>query len=253
MKWFKHFSDSLDDPFIQELLEKFGAQGYLAYFGLIEIIAKENGSKLTGKLEISPSFLKQKLHISSRKLQEIFNFSSTFPKLFFNFSGEKWKFDVPKLLELKDNYSKDLQVTGKKPSNHKEVEVEVEVEEEVEAHKPKEKTFCPNSDELRLSELLLDLILIRNQTFKKPNLQSWSKQVDLMIRVDKRRPKEIEQIINWCQSDIFWQNNILSMEKLRKQYDQLKMKMDKNTEKSNSDILARWEKNLKLKEKKNDK
>ena len=128
MRWFKHFTDSLDDPFIQELLVEFGANGYLVYFGIIEIIAKENKNNLTGKLTVSPTFLKQKLHISSGKLQEIFRFCSGKGKLIFNFSQENFNFDFPKIAEIKDNYSKDLQGACKKLSNHKEVEVEVEVE-----------------------------------------------------------------------------------------------------------------------------
>jgi hypothetical protein len=34
----------------------------------------------------------------------------------FNISQENWQFDFPKLLELKDNYAKDLQVPCKKVS-----------------------------------------------------------------------------------------------------------------------------------------
>ena len=47
-----------------------------------------------------------------------------------------------------------------------------------------------------------------------------------MIRVDKRDPDEIARVIDWCQADSFWQNNILSTEKLRIQYDQLLLKMN---------------------------
>ena len=36
----------------------------------------------------------------------------------------------------------------------------------------------------------------------------------------------IEKVIKWCQGDPFWQNNILSTAKLRKQYDQLALKME---------------------------
>lgn len=141
MKWFKHFADALDDPFIQELIDEFGPSGYLAWFGLLEIIAKENGNKLTGKLDIKPQYLKRKLRISVKKLEQIYKFcseevqqnlnkTSTKPKLLFNFKKEKWNFDCPKLLELKDNYLKDLQASGKKPSKHKEEEVEAEKEED---------------------------------------------------------------------------------------------------------------------------
>jgi len=84
----------------------------------------------------------------------------------------------------------------------------------------------PNSDEFRLSELLLNLILERKPDFKKPHLQSWSKHIDRMIRLDKRTPERIEAVIRWSQKDPFWQNNILSAEKLREKFDQLELKMN---------------------------
>ena len=87
------------------------------------------------------------------------------------------------------------------------------------------KTFSSDSIEIRLSELLLEKILSRNPNFKRPDLQSWAKGVDSMIRLDKRTPEDIRRIIEWCQDDTFWQNNILSITKLRKQFDQLCLKM----------------------------
>ncbi len=87
------------------------------------------------------------------------------------------------------------------------------------------KLYCPNSDELRTSELLLNLIRQRNPNFKQPDLQSWAKHIDLMLRIDKRSPEEIEKVITWCQQDSFWCSNILSTQKLRGQYDQLFLKM----------------------------
>jgi hypothetical protein len=38
----------------------------------------------------------------------------------------------------------------------------------------------------------------------------------------------VANLIAWCQSDPFWQGNILCPEKLRKQYDQLVIKMGGN-------------------------
>jgi uncharacterized protein YdaU (DUF1376 family) len=84
--------------------------------------------------------------------------------------------------------------------------------------------YSPNSDEFRLSELLLKFILERRNGFKKPDLQKWAVHIDKMIRIDKRPTSEIEQIIRWCQKDNFWQNNILSTDKLRVQYDKLALK-----------------------------
>ena len=48
-----------------------------------------------------------------------------------------------------------------------------------------------------------------------------------MIRLDNRSAARIEEVLRWSQSDPFWQNNILSTEKLRKQFDQLELKMPK--------------------------
>lgn len=104
------------------------------------------------------------------------------------------------------------------------------------------KTFSRNSDELRLSELLLSLILERNPNHKKPNLQIWAKSIDLMTRIDKRQPENIEKITRWCQQDTFWQNNILSTDKLRKQYDRLKMKMESDKKTDKTDMVKILEK-----------
>ena len=87
------------------------------------------------------------------------------------------------------------------------------------------KTLLSNSIEVRLSELLLEKIISRNPNHKKPNLQTWAKDVDRMIRIDHRTPEDIRAMVGWCQADPFWQNNILSTAKLRKQFDQLQLKM----------------------------
>jgi len=87
------------------------------------------------------------------------------------------------------------------------------------------KPFSSDSIEIRLSELLFEKILFRNPNHKKPNIQTWAKDIDLMIRLDKRTPEDIRRVIEWCQADTFWQSNILSTAKLRKQFDHLQAKM----------------------------
>lgn len=92
------------------------------------------------------------------------------------------------------------------------------------------KTYSSDSQEVRLSELLLQKILHRNPKHKKPNLQTWAKDVDRMIRIDGRTPEEIRAVIEWCQQDAFWMNNILSTAKLRDQFDQLILKMGRRAD-----------------------
>lgn len=53
---------------------------------------------------------------------------------------------------------------------------------------------------------------------------AWGRQADLMLRVDNRTVEEISSLIEWSQRDPFWRGNILSMRKLREQFDQLTVK-----------------------------
>lgn len=60
---------------------------------------------------------------------------------------------------------------------------------------------------------------------KEKTIVRWAIDIDKMIRLDKRQPREIVNVLRWSQSDDFWKVNILSGEKLRKQYDKLLLKM----------------------------
>ena len=91
----------------------------------------------------------------------------------------------------------------------------------------KEKIFLSDSEEVRLVQYLFSKILENNSKAKKPNEQVWAKQIDLMLRVDKRTPEDIQSVIDWCQDDEFWKCNILSTAKLREKFDQLYLKMTK--------------------------
>lgn len=116
------------------------------------------------------------------------------------------------------NQPANQQVTSNQPaSNHK--------QEVKELKNGNNKNYSPNSDEFRLAELLLSLIRKHNPTHKQPNIQQWAKHLDLMIRIDKRVPDEIKEIIIACQKDSFWYQNILSTKTLREKYDQLKIKL----------------------------
>lgn len=85
--------------------------------------------------------------------------------------------------------------------------------------------YVETSNEYRLSKYLFELIRKNNPTHKEPNLQTWAKHIDYMIRIDKRKVEDIELVITWCQRDKFWYKNILSTKKLREKYDQLFMQM----------------------------
>ena len=108
--------------------------------------------------------------------------------------------------------------------------------------KENKKEYSEDSKEFRCSLFLLNKIRERKPDYKMPDLQKWSEQSDYIFRLDKRDPKEVKSVIEWCQKDEFWQDNILSTAKLRKQYDKLVIKMRKNcdcSEKNNSETLKK--------------
>ena len=99
--------------------------------------------------------------------------------------------------------------------------------------KDKLKEYGQNSEEFRLSELLGELILKRKPDFtnilkaKKNNWQKWAVHINELLRLDRKTPERIKAVIQWSQQDDFWQNNILSTQKLRKQFDTLDIKLSK--------------------------
>ena len=91
--------------------------------------------------------------------------------------------------------------------------------------KSEPKIFPSDSYEFRLAKLLFNLICKNNPDSKEKDLQVWAKTFDLTIRIDKRKVKDLENMIRWSQQDDFWHKNILSAAALRRQYDQLTLKM----------------------------
>jgi hypothetical protein len=101
----------------------------------------------------------------------------------------------------------------------------------------KQRPASPES--LRLANGLLKCIIYNNQNFKRDEktAERWARDIDLMIRLDKRTPKEIEAVIRYSQSDQFWKSNILSGATLRKQFDRLWIKAKSDHDKEQSAIV----------------
>lgn len=85
-----------------------------------------------------------------------------------------------------------------------------------------------DSPEYQMAGHLAVCIHDNNPNGKRPSeaqLQQWANDVRLMVERDGRTLGDISALIAWCQADSFWLRNILSMGKLRKQYDRLTLEM----------------------------
>lgn len=77
------------------------------------------------------------------------------------------------------------------------------------------KIFGPASAEYKIADYLLSKILELDSKARRPNLQLWAMDIDKMIRIDKRAPAEVKDLIDFAHGDNFWRKNILSAGKLR--------------------------------------
>lgn len=86
----------------------------------------------------------------------------------------------------------------------------------------RKREYADDSPELIEATYLWEKIKNNNPEHRKPNLQAWANDIRKMHEIDKRPFDKIHRMIDWCQSDTFWQTNILSVAKLREKYDTMK-------------------------------
>ncbi|VVE73242.1 hypothetical protein PPN31119_04547 [Pandoraea pnomenusa] len=85
------------------------------------------------------------------------------------------------------------------------------------------------AEDLRLAEWIFARILGMHPKHRRPDMDSWSRDVRLMRERDQRSRREIAALFDWANRDAFWRNNILSPGKLRAQWDQLVIRREAST------------------------
>ena len=117
--------------------------------------------------------------------------------------------------------------TGNKSNLYRDTQNNKLIQNKILQKKSPNTNFSDDSIEIKLSYHLFEKIREKDPNYKKPDIQKWAKDIDLLINIDKRKPEEIMQVIDWCQGDSFWHANILSTAKLREKYTQLYLNMNK--------------------------
>jgi len=146
LKWFKHISDSLDDPFIFDLIEEFGPIGYLIFFGTIELYAREFKPEKDWFLSISFRLLTQKLQIKRPlRVKKVFLFIQKYNNWRIKHEGTKVSIYIPKFVEFLDDTTlkklrairnKRLLNSGIIPESFPPKDVDVDVDVDVKRLKP---------------------------------------------------------------------------------------------------------------------
>jgi uncharacterized protein YdaU (DUF1376 family) len=84
----------------------------------------------------------------------------------------------------------------------------------------------PSQEACRLAALL-ETEIRRNKAdvlITQAHIRNWEITADRMLRIDGRKPERAADVIRWVQHDEFEMKNVLSMEKVRKRFDQLELK-----------------------------
>jgi len=135
---------SLDDKFICDLMDAFGSDGYVAFFGNLEIMADNFDPKMPEEVTITWRYFRRKVRLSAQKLKKILNFCEDSRKFIVNMRERDVTIKCSKFSRLCDEYAQRLikdeekKAVGRISGQYRD-KVRVEVEEEVEVDKKKKK------------------------------------------------------------------------------------------------------------------
>jgi len=90
-----------------------------------------------------------------------------------------------------------------------------------------DKKFNFNQDHFNFANGMFDKIKLVAPAVKSVNIERWANDIRLLCENDGVNINDAWKVFKWANSDSFWQTNILSAAKFRKQYAQLSAKMPK--------------------------
>jgi hypothetical protein len=126
--------------------------------------------------------------------------------------------------EMKKEKRKLDGAKGGRPSKQKEVEVVEKVEEPKQVEQIEKKEVVYDVEVVNLTDLLCNKLRENNEKAKLPSdLKKWNSAIDALNRLDGYSFEQIEKVILYSQENHFWKSNILSADKLRKQFATLLM------------------------------
>lgn len=136
------------------------------------------------------------------------------------------KYSVVTVTNWSEHQQDEQQVNNKRTTDEQQVNTNKNVKNVKNDKKgsPKQ-VYDETSPPFILAKFFLEQIQKNNPDHREPNLQTWSDDIRKILELDQRDKKEVAQLMKWVQQDEFEMVNVLSPSKLRKRYDQLKMKM----------------------------
>lgn len=119
----------------------------------------------------------------------------------------------PQYTEPRDTENQDYKEEHSSPK--------VEEEKPIYNKPPKPTSAAPqvSAEADSLCTFFFEKIRERNPEFKEPKLFKWKAEFDCLLRIDKRDPLKVKELIQWASTHKWWKTACLSPTKLRKDYD----------------------------------
>jgi uncharacterized phage protein (TIGR02220 family) len=187
MKWFKHLAEAHDDEKLSEVLCIHGPGAYGVFWLIVESIAAQmdKSDRCSAKYHVKK--WASIAHVDRRTLARYLQTFNILTLIVYQECDNFVTIEIPNLLKLRDNYTKDLQVTNKKSSKQ---EVEVEVEEP----KPEIKV------DLRKEEVVRIITYLNKKTGKSYRPSTASYATMILARMGEGfEPEDFKTVIdNQC-------------------------------------------------------
>lgn len=230
MLWVKHDTNANNDAKLKRLRMKYGLEGYGLYWYCIEIIAGNiDKDNLTFELEHDAEIIAYDTGIHYERVQEMMSYMVSLD--LFEQNGhmitclklakrlDKSMTNSPRMREMIQDLRERHDIVSTCHDRGEERR-----EEKSKKDKEVSQQKLADDKDYQFAEYMLTTIRIDLPSFKQPNLEKWANTLRLMRERDNRSEEEIATIWQWVRGDSFWSSNILSPEKLRKQFDQLLLK-----------------------------
>ena len=104
VNYFRHSNTALDDDFIVASLRKFGAKGYLIWFGTLELCSAKVASKEDDTFTFDEQTLRYKFRVTARTLREYYAFAQHRGRIEYTYSELSFHIKIVNLLKYMGSY-----------------------------------------------------------------------------------------------------------------------------------------------------
>ena len=139
-----------------------------------------------------------------------------------------------------DVYPPEIEIEKEKEL---EKDIDKEIDKEIDSNNSQQsqKRYADDSQYMKAAVYLFEKIKERLPNKKEPDFQKWADEVRKTVELDGIPIERYKQVLDWSQNDDFWQANILSTNKLRKQFDTIYLQMQRDNKQNAPKANDNWD------------